>query len=112
MNTLELTMLGAGAFSCALLTFNSVAEQRGWPTGQLFASQKAGTVGLICGVLLLLCGAYHVYIGTGWWPLGLLIGGWIIGGPTVSLLAGRFSGPASLVLAPVLTAVTTFSAPL
>lgn len=98
--------LMATAFAGVVAAYPFAAKQRGWPTGAFYSTDRAHWLSLGC-VAMLIGKLISEWVSRG---LGLLWLVWfglayIVGSALLYNLAGRASGPISLLAAPLLTLV-------
>ncbi|MBX3306271.1 MAG: hypothetical protein KF751_09520 [Nitrospira sp.] len=110
MNTGQIILLLAFAFSCALPAFVFAARQKGWPRGEIFEEGKIPTfVAIGCLAVLggkLLAAIVSGQIGLFWLLWGVVA--YFVGGPLLLAALGRWSGMISLIMAPVLSVTGIF----
>lgn len=102
-------VLATMAFCCVLPAHGTLARQRGWRTGELFATgEKPTMVGIACLLIALLWIGYTIYQGsTSWFFLLYSVLAYFGGGPVLWAIFGANAGWIALIAAPVLTIAWT-----
>lgn len=97
-----LALLGVG-FGCCAASYRSIAIERGWPYGAFYNSERPIWIGIASVINALVCVGFLIADGAVSWLSFLWIpAAWVVGGGIFINVLKEKTGPAALLLTPVL----------